>query len=152
MAKASGPQRPRRRFGRVRKLPSLRYQAGYLAPDGSVIYAEQTFPTKAMADRFLVLTESELMSGTWSSPERQRETVGEWANRWLESRTGLGCPHLRGLLLAARPTHTPRARHVHDRRLVGRGRTRLVCEHRSRTPPHRGQSLSPPLVEYEERG
>ena len=74
----------------MRKLPSGRYQAGYLAPDGSVIYAEQTFPTKAMADRFLVLTESELMSGTWTSPERQRKTVAEWANRWLESRTGLG--------------------------------------------------------------
>ncbi|MHB1507971.1 MAG: tyrosine-type recombinase/integrase [Acidimicrobiales bacterium] len=83
MAKASGPQRPRRRFGRVRKLPSGRYQAGYLAPDGSVIYAEQTFPTKAMADRFLVLTESALVGGTWTSPERQRETVGEWAKRWM---------------------------------------------------------------------
>ena len=89
MAKASGPQRPRRRFGRVRKLPSGRYQAGYLVPDGSVIYAEQTFPTKAMADRFLVLTEAEMMSGTWMPPERRRETVGEWANRWIESRTGL---------------------------------------------------------------
>ena len=85
MAKASGPQRPRRRFGRVRKLPSLRYQAGYLAPDSSVIYAEQTFPTKAMADRFRVLTEAEMMSGTWMPPERRRETVGEWAERWLAS-------------------------------------------------------------------
>ncbi len=82
MAKASGPQRPRRRFGRVRKLPSGRYQAGYLAPDGSVIYAERTFPTKAMADRFLVLTESEMLSGTWTAPERRRETVSEWAERW----------------------------------------------------------------------
>ncbi len=82
MAKASGPQRPRRRFGRVRKLPSGHYQAGYLAPDGSVIYAERTFPTKAVADRFLVLTESEMLSGTWTAPERRRETVSEWAERW----------------------------------------------------------------------
>ncbi len=82
MAKASGPQRPRRRFGRVRKLPSGRYQAGYLAPDGSVIYAEQTFPTRAMADRWLVLTEAALVDGTWSSPDRQRETVAEWTERW----------------------------------------------------------------------
>jgi len=89
VAKDSGPQRPRRRFGRVRKLPSGRYQAGYLAPDNSVIYAEQTFPTKASADRWLVLTESALVGGTWTSPERRRETVGEWAERWLESRTGL---------------------------------------------------------------
>ncbi len=83
MAKASGPQRPRRRFGRVRKLPSGHYQAGYLAPDGSMIYADRTFPTKAMADRFLVLTEAEMLSGTWTAPERRRETVGEWAERWL---------------------------------------------------------------------
>ena len=47
MAKASGPQRPRRRFGRVRKLPSGRYQAGYLAPDGSVIYAETASPFRS---------------------------------------------------------------------------------------------------------
>jgi len=82
VAKASGSQRPRRQFGRVRKLPSGRYQAGYLAPDNSVIYAEQTFPTKAMADRWLVLTEAEMMSGTWMPPERARETVAEWAGRW----------------------------------------------------------------------
>ncbi|MHB1510831.1 MAG: tyrosine-type recombinase/integrase [Acidimicrobiales bacterium] len=68
----------------MRKLPSGRYQAGYLAPDNSVIYAEQTFRTKAAADRWLVLTEAELMSGTWMPPERRRETVGEWADRWLD--------------------------------------------------------------------
>ncbi|MHB1509354.1 MAG: hypothetical protein ACYCST_09615 [Acidimicrobiales bacterium] len=72
----------------MRKLPSLRYQAGYLAPDSSVIYAEQTFPTKASADRWLVLTESELMSGTWMPPERRRETVAEWAERWMEGGHG----------------------------------------------------------------
>ena len=41
-----------------------------------------------MADRFLVLTESELMSGTWTSPERQRETVAEWAERWMAGGRG----------------------------------------------------------------
>ena len=89
MVKTTGSRPGRRRFGRVRKLPSGRYQAGYLAPDNSVIYAEQTFHTKASADRWLMLTESALVGGTWTSPERRRETVGEWAERWLKSRTGL---------------------------------------------------------------
>ncbi len=76
------PSRARRRFGRIRKLPSGRYQAGYTGPDGAVHNAEQTFPTKAMAERWLSLTEADVMRGEWSPPERCAETVGEWAERW----------------------------------------------------------------------
>jgi len=83
------PARQRRRFGRINKLRSGRYQAGYIAPDGRVVYAEQTFPTKTAADRWLMLVESELSRDTWTPPERRRETVAEWSDRWLGSRTRL---------------------------------------------------------------
>ena len=76
--------RTRRRFGRIRKLPSGRYQAGYTGPDGAVHNAEQTFPTKGMAERWLSLTEADVMRGEWSAPERRAETVAEWAEKWLE--------------------------------------------------------------------
>ncbi|MDA8070283.1 MAG: tyrosine-type recombinase/integrase [Actinomycetota bacterium] len=75
---------PRRRFGRLRRLASGRWQAGYKGPDGVVRYAEQTFPTKAMAERWLSLTEVNLMRGEWVAPDRQGETVAEWAQRWLD--------------------------------------------------------------------
>ncbi|MDA8186198.1 MAG: tyrosine-type recombinase/integrase [Acidimicrobiales bacterium] len=76
--------RTRRRFGRIRKLPSGRYQASYIGPDGIVHNANETFPTKAMAERWLSLTEADMVRGEWAAPERRAETVGEWAERWLE--------------------------------------------------------------------
>ncbi|MHB1711844.1 MAG: tyrosine-type recombinase/integrase [Acidimicrobiales bacterium] len=79
----------RRRFGRLRKLPSGRYQAGYVGADGQVRTAEQTFATKGAAERWLTLTEARLLQGTWIAPERRQETVGQWAERWIASRTGL---------------------------------------------------------------
>ena len=75
---------PRRRFGRIRRLPSGRYQVRYPGPDGILRPAEQTFPTKGMAERWLSLTEANIMQGQWSAPERRAESVGEWAERWLE--------------------------------------------------------------------
>jgi len=75
--------RTRRRFGRIRKLPSGRWQAGYTGPDGTVHGADQTFPTKASAERWLSLAEADIVRGEWAAPERRAETVGEWADRWL---------------------------------------------------------------------
>lgn len=43
----------------------------------------ETFPTKAMAERWLPLTEADMVRGEWAAPERRAETVGEWAERWL---------------------------------------------------------------------
>lgn len=37
-----------------------------------------------MAERWLSLTEVNLMRGEWVAPERQGETVAEWAQRWLD--------------------------------------------------------------------
>lgn len=59
----------KRRFGRVRKLPSGRWQARYRGPDGIDRPAPETFATKRDADRWLTLAEAEIARGKWVDPE-----------------------------------------------------------------------------------
>jgi integrase len=73
----------KRRFGRVRKLPSGRFQARYQGPDGLDHPAPQTFPTKREADRFLALVEADIATGKWYAPSAGRTTVAEWAEQWF---------------------------------------------------------------------
>jgi len=73
----------KRRFGRVRKLPSGRYQARYLGPDGKDHPAPDTFATAREAERFLALAEADIAKGRWIVPEASRLTVGEWAEEWF---------------------------------------------------------------------
>jgi len=79
----------RRRFGRVRKLPSGRYQARYPGPDGVDRAAPQTFERKADADRWLAGMEGELLRGDWSAPEAARVQLGDYAAAWIRERPGL---------------------------------------------------------------
>jgi hypothetical protein len=53
MAKGNRPGH--RRFGNVRKLPSGRYQASYLGPDGQRRNAPETFERKGDAEKALVI-------------------------------------------------------------------------------------------------
>ena len=62
----------RRRFGKLRKLPSGRYQASYLDPDGRRHTAPATFERKRDADHWLSATEIELMRGQWVTPTTRR--------------------------------------------------------------------------------
>ena len=79
----------RRRFGRVRKLASGRWQARYVGADGLVRPAPVTFERKADADRWLARTEEELLSGEWIDPDSSRVLVGDFASTWVEQRAGL---------------------------------------------------------------
>jgi integrase len=79
----------RRRFGHVRKLPSGRHQASYLDPDGERRYADETYETQREAEDWLTLRESELLRGEWRDPDRDRETLREFGNRWIKERSGL---------------------------------------------------------------
>src|SRR4051812_23393375 len=72
----------KRRFGRVRKLPSARYQARYRGPDGADHPAPATFATRRDADRFLALVEADIAAGKWYAPSAGRTTVAEWAEQW----------------------------------------------------------------------
>ena len=74
-----------RRFGALRKLPSGRWQARYLSPDGNRITAETTFATKTDAARFLQTTEVHQRRGLWHDPELARSTVvRDWTWRWFD--------------------------------------------------------------------
>src|SRR4051812_1946475 len=75
----------KRRFGRVRKLASGRYQARYRGPDGLDHPAPVTFTSKREADRFLSLVEADITNGKWYAPSAGRTTVGEWAEQWFSA-------------------------------------------------------------------
>ncbi len=76
-------RRGRRTFGKVLRLPSGRYRASYLAPDGKRRAGETTFATVADADAWLSTISSDIVKGNWRPPEPSRETVGVYAKRWL---------------------------------------------------------------------
>ncbi|MEV7175977.1 site-specific integrase [Kitasatospora sp. NPDC093679] len=79
----------RRAFGRVRKLPSGRWQARYIGPDGILRAAPETFDTKRKADDWLAATQTELRAGEWSDPDAGKIAFGAFAQAWIAER-GLG--------------------------------------------------------------
>jgi integrase len=75
----------KRQFGRVRKLPSGRWQARYPAPDGED-RSLGTFATKAAANQALSQIELQMASGAWIDPTRREQTLASYASTWLETR------------------------------------------------------------------
>ncbi|MCD0482339.1 tyrosine-type recombinase/integrase [Streptacidiphilus sp. ASG 303] len=75
----------RRQFGAIRKLPSGRYQARYVGPDGVLRPADRTFATVTDADLWLAKKRIEIEDGRWLDPDAGRITVETWAYRWLAS-------------------------------------------------------------------
>src|SRR5690625_3607269 len=92
-AAGSGGNRSGRRsnFGSVRKLPSGRFQARYVGPDGREHKGPVTFTTKSRADGWLATRRAEIERETWI-PESERTTtttpttVGTYAASWLRRR------------------------------------------------------------------
>lgn len=76
----------KRRFGSVRKLPSGRWQARYLGPDGVMRPADETFGTKGEADQWLVRKEAEILSGEWIDPDAGKVPLSIYATKWLAER------------------------------------------------------------------
>ncbi|WP_425833772.1 tyrosine-type recombinase/integrase [Streptomyces fractus] len=76
----------RRRYGRVRKLPSGRYQVRYLAPDGQLRPAPETFRTKTDADNWLADKQSEMHRGDWHDPDAGQVPFGPYATAWIKER------------------------------------------------------------------
>lgn len=79
----------KRRFGRVRKLPSGRFQARYPGPDGIDRPAPHTFTRRTEADRWLTAVEAEIIKGIWQDPNRGRIALGEYATTWIDHRPNL---------------------------------------------------------------
>jgi integrase len=73
----------KRRFGRVRRLPSGRWQARYPGPDGADRPAPQTFGSKGDAEVWLTLKEAEIRRGDWLDPEAGKVRFGDYATSWV---------------------------------------------------------------------
>jgi integrase len=86
---ARGNKDGHRRFGLIRQLPSGRYQASYLGPDGQRKYAPETYARKSEAERFLSLTEIKLLRGDWTDPERGKIMLGDYGTAWVSQRPNL---------------------------------------------------------------
>jgi integrase len=77
----------RRTFGRVRKLPSGRFQARYPGPDGVDRPAPMTFATRREADDWLAEKQTEVRRGEWQDPEAGAVNFEEYAVRWVAARS-----------------------------------------------------------------
>ena len=75
-----------RRFGAIRKLPSGRFQARYPGPDGKMRTGPETYATRVEAERFLTLTEAQLMRREWLDPDVGRIALGAYADQWITDR------------------------------------------------------------------
>jgi hypothetical protein len=56
----------RRSFGRLRRLRSKRWLAGYVGPDNALHYAPNTFVAKIDAEHWLAEERRLISSGAWS--------------------------------------------------------------------------------------
>jgi integrase len=80
------PRRAPREFGKIRKLPSGRYQASYLTPAGDRRNASETFLTRKDADGWLGKQQTALEGDTWRDPEIGKITFETYARTWLAER------------------------------------------------------------------
>lgn len=79
----------RARFGSIRALPSGRYQARYVGPDGLTHKAHTTFDTKGDAETWLATVRADIVRDTWTpqgTTSRKALTFGTYAERWLAAR------------------------------------------------------------------
>lgn len=79
--------RNRRSFGRIRQLPSGRFQASYIGPDGKLHKAPKTFLHDTDAERWIGGERRKIDLGTWGAVERSDGiTLRAYADRWIEQR------------------------------------------------------------------
>lgn len=97
----------RRGFGRLRELPSGRWQAGYVGPDAKLYKADRTFPARSYAEGWLGAEQTKIALGAWTPPTQRAEarkealkanakaalTFEEWADIYMAERTDPGHEH-----------------------------------------------------------
>jgi integrase len=77
----------RRRFGRLRKLPSGRWQAAYIGPDHKLHSARDTFTSDIAAEGWLAGERRKIDLGTWGAVERSEGiTLAAYTGRWMQHR------------------------------------------------------------------
>ncbi|MBV8819548.1 MAG: hypothetical protein JO022_14405, partial [Acidobacteriaceae bacterium] len=79
--------RKRRGFGRLRQLPSGRWQAAYIGPDTKLHQASRTYATESDAEGWLAIERRKIDLGTWGAVERSDSiTLRAYTDRWIEQR------------------------------------------------------------------
>ncbi len=81
----------KRGFGRIRRLPSKRYQASFVGPDLVRHPAPTTFQTKGDAEAWLSGEQRLIGAGTWTPPKLRTKGAeplrfGAYASAWLAER------------------------------------------------------------------
>lgn len=82
-------EKKRRRFGWVRKLPSGRWQASYIGPNGERYNAPNTFESDKAADKWLVRTEVAIYRHEWTNPDLGKILLVDYVDKWISERVGL---------------------------------------------------------------
>lgn len=79
----------RSRFGNIRSLPSGRFQARYVGPDGLSHKAPTTFDTRGDAEAWLSTIRADIVRDAWNpgGATRRALTLDTYADRWLAART-----------------------------------------------------------------
>lgn len=89
----AGRRRQRRGFGKLRKLPSGRYQASYVGPDLARHTAPDTFDAKEDAEAWLALERRLIGEDDWTPPKTRRKralsgrTLADYAPGAIPRRT-----------------------------------------------------------------
>jgi integrase len=79
--------RKRRGFGRLRQLPSGRWQAAYIGPDTKLHKSHRTYATESDAEGWLAAERRKVDLGTWGAVERSDGiTLRAYATQWIEQR------------------------------------------------------------------
>lgn len=81
---------PPKYFGKVRRLPSGKFQASYIAPDRQRHTAPVTFRSEKEARLWLRDVEKEIQRGWWTAEDYTRVTLREYCNRYLEENPNVG--------------------------------------------------------------
>jgi len=91
---AQKQRKQRETFGAIRRRDSGRYQASYIGPDGERHNAPHTFDTTTDARAWLTIQRAKMLQGDWQTVDaeraragKSRETLGEYAQTWLTTRT-----------------------------------------------------------------
>jgi integrase len=79
--------RRRRGFGRLRQLPSGRWQAAYIGPDAKLHQAPRTYAAESDAEGWLANQRRKIDLGTWGAVERSGGvTLRAYTKQWIEQR------------------------------------------------------------------
>jgi integrase len=76
----------RRDWGRVRQLPSGRWQARYPGPDGLLRPAPTTFDTRKAAASWLSDKQAEINRDEWIDPDAGKVKLAEYGAKWIVER------------------------------------------------------------------